>query len=155
MGYGYEVKGLDDPKVNASRKLAQVVIETALPGALLINDLPFCEYSIRIGRVRRSFTTVRYVPGWLPWLSYKPLARYGYNIAQEVLHRPIEFVRESIVSVFDVQRFLNFKSLRFASLTELLSHHLLSRICKRRRNSKNQNAKKRKKWLLGLWDRWI
>ena len=46
MGYGYEVKGLNDPKVNASRKLAQVVIETALPGALLVNDLPFCEYSL-------------------------------------------------------------------------------------------------------------
>jgi len=46
MGFGYEVKGLNDPKVNASRKLAQVVIETALPGALLVNDLPFCEYSM-------------------------------------------------------------------------------------------------------------
>jgi hypothetical protein len=57
----------------------------------------------RIGQVRRSFTPVRYIPEWLPRLSYKPLARYGYNIAQEVLHEPIEFVRESIVSAFEVQ----------------------------------------------------
>jgi hypothetical protein len=51
-----------------------------------------------IGQVRRSFTLVRHIPEWLPWLSYKPLARYGYGIGQEVLHEPMEFVRESIVS---------------------------------------------------------
>ena len=46
MGYGYEVKEPNDRKVNASRKLAQLVGETALPGALLVNGLPFCEYSL-------------------------------------------------------------------------------------------------------------
>jgi hypothetical protein len=43
MGYGYEVKGLDDRKVQVAGKLVQVISETALPGALLVNDLPFCE----------------------------------------------------------------------------------------------------------------
>jgi hypothetical protein len=47
MGYGYEVKALDDPKIKAARKLAQLISETALPGALLVNDLPFCEYTLR------------------------------------------------------------------------------------------------------------
>ena len=47
MGYGYEVKGLNDRKIKAARKLAQLISETALPGALLVNDLPFCEYTLR------------------------------------------------------------------------------------------------------------
>jgi hypothetical protein len=46
MGYGYEVKGLNDRKVQAAVKLVQVVSECALPGALLLNDLPFCESSV-------------------------------------------------------------------------------------------------------------
>jgi hypothetical protein len=46
MGYGYEVKGLNDQKIKAARRLAQLISETALPGALLVNDLPFCEYSL-------------------------------------------------------------------------------------------------------------
>ena len=46
MGYGYEVKELTDPKVNTSRNLAKLVSETAIPGALLVNDLPFCRCSL-------------------------------------------------------------------------------------------------------------
>jgi hypothetical protein len=49
MGYGYDVKGFNDRKVNAARELAQIVGETALPGALLVNDLPFCECSLWCG----------------------------------------------------------------------------------------------------------
>ena len=41
---------------------------------------------------------VRHIPEWMPWLSYKPLARFGYNLGQEVVHEPMQFVKESIVS---------------------------------------------------------
>lgn len=82
MGYGYEVKGLDDRKIKVARKLAQLIGETVLPGALLVNDLPF----------------LRYIPEWLSWFSYKPLARFGYNIGQEVIRGPMEFVREAILN---------------------------------------------------------
>ena len=47
MGYGYEVKGLNDQKIKAARKLAHIISETVLPGALLVNDIPFCEYTLR------------------------------------------------------------------------------------------------------------
>ncbi len=46
MGYGYEVKGINDRKVNAAKNMVQLVGKTALPGALLVNDLPFCEFSL-------------------------------------------------------------------------------------------------------------
>ena len=53
----------------------------------------------RIRQSRCLSTPVRYIPEWLPWLSYKPLARQGYNIGQKVLHEPMEFVRETIVGI--------------------------------------------------------
>ncbi|KAF8492571.1 cytochrome P450, partial [Russula emetica] len=81
MGYGYEVKELNDRTVKAAKKMVQLMGETGLPGALLVNVLPF----------------LRHIPEWLPWLSYKPLARYGYDIGQVVLQVPMEFARESIL----------------------------------------------------------
>jgi hypothetical protein len=53
-----------------------------------------------IGRVQRLFILVQYIPEWLSWFSYKPLARIGYNIGQEVLRGPMEFVREAIVNIW-------------------------------------------------------
>ena len=43
-------------------------------------------------------TPVRHIPEWLPWLSYKPLARIGHNLGNEVVYTPLQFVKESIVS---------------------------------------------------------
>ena len=45
MAYGYEVQGPNDRKVDVAKKLLQLASEIVLPGALLINDLPFCESS--------------------------------------------------------------------------------------------------------------
>jgi hypothetical protein len=46
MGYGYEAKEHNDRKVNAARTLMQLSSEINLPGATLVNDLPFCECSL-------------------------------------------------------------------------------------------------------------
>jgi hypothetical protein len=46
MTYGYEVRGLDDRKVTVARKMAKQVTSTALPGVLLVNDLPFRALSL-------------------------------------------------------------------------------------------------------------
>lgn len=48
LGYGYEVKGLNDRKVEAAGELIDVISATALPGALLVNNLPFCEPSVLV-----------------------------------------------------------------------------------------------------------
>ncbi|KAH9976260.1 cytochrome P450 [Lactifluus volemus] len=82
MTYGYEVSGRNDRRIDAARKLAEIGGETALPGALLVNDLPF----------------LRHIPEWLPWFSYKPLARYGYDLGVEVRNELIKFVRDGMVS---------------------------------------------------------
>jgi hypothetical protein len=46
MTYGYEVRGLDDRKLTVARKMAKQVAMTALPNALLVNDLPFRALSL-------------------------------------------------------------------------------------------------------------
>jgi len=41
MTYGYEVRGRDDRKIDVARRMSDLGSATALPGALLVNDLPF------------------------------------------------------------------------------------------------------------------
>ena len=43
MAYGYKVKEPKDRHISAASKLVQLATETTFPGALLVNDLPFCE----------------------------------------------------------------------------------------------------------------
>jgi len=46
MAYGYEVRSHNDRTVDVARKLAELGSDTALPGALLVNDLPFRKFSL-------------------------------------------------------------------------------------------------------------
>jgi hypothetical protein len=63
-----------------------------------MNFLSVCDSdSVRHLRLTLN-ASVRHIPEWLPWFSYKPLARIGHNLGQEVLYEPIRFVKESIVS---------------------------------------------------------
>jgi len=82
MTYGYEVRGRNDRKIEVAIKMSNHGSATALPGALLVNNLPF----------------LRHIPEWLPWFSYKPLARIGRDLGTEVLNAPFQFVRDAIVS---------------------------------------------------------
>ncbi len=41
MTYGYEVKGRDDRKLEVAIQLGEFGTERVLPGALLVNELPF------------------------------------------------------------------------------------------------------------------
>ena len=51
MGFGYEVKGLHDRKVDAAKKLVDLAGKATFPGALLVNDLPFCTCSLVSGKL--------------------------------------------------------------------------------------------------------
>ena len=46
MGHGYEVKEINDRKVDVAKTLIYLSGIIALPGALLVNDLPFCKRSL-------------------------------------------------------------------------------------------------------------
>jgi len=82
VAYGYEVQGPNDKNIAVAKRLVHLASTTNPPGSVLVNSLPI----------------LRYIPEWLPWLSYKPLARYGYNLGQEVKHGLMSFVREGILN---------------------------------------------------------
>ena len=102
MTYGYEVRGPDDRKVAVVKRMAKHGAATTLPGALLVNDLPFRSfpllgYSHCRGRLM-TIPLVRHIPEWLPWFSYQPLARIGHDLGNEVLNEPIRFVTDRMVN---------------------------------------------------------
>ncbi len=45
MTYGYEVKGRDDRKLDIAIRMNKFATEIFLPGALLVNELPFRMWS--------------------------------------------------------------------------------------------------------------
>ncbi|KAI0263422.1 cytochrome P450 [Gloeopeniophorella convolvens] len=77
MTYGYEVQGHHDRMLLAPQEMNDAVLPAILPGRLLVNDLPL----------------LRHIPGSIPWLSYKAIARIGQEIWDEVRYAPIEFVK--------------------------------------------------------------
>lgn len=50
----------------------------------------------RIGLSTSS--SVRYIPEWIPWFSYWPLARVGSDLGKRALYPPIQFVKEGILN---------------------------------------------------------
>jgi len=56
----------------------------------------FSEFSVRDAHLTK-WHSVRYIPEWLPWLSYKPLARIGHALGEELKNVPMQFVRENMV----------------------------------------------------------
>ncbi len=56
---------------------------------------PCCYIWISSARVHPS---VRHIPEWLPWFSYKKIIRVGRELGKQVKYPPIQFVKESMVS---------------------------------------------------------
>ncbi|KAI0291059.1 cytochrome P450 [Multifurca ochricompacta] len=69
-------------KLGVAKKLTKISRRATLPGALLVNDLPL----------------LRHIPEWLPWFSYKPLARRGHDLGQELINEPIKFVKTGMLN---------------------------------------------------------
>ncbi|KAH9974526.1 cytochrome P450 [Russula compacta] len=82
MTYGYEAHERNDRMIDATKKMNKFGEDRILPGALLVNHIPL----------------LRHIPEWLPWFSYKPLARIGHELGNQVLYPPIQFVKESMLN---------------------------------------------------------
>ena len=44
-----------------------------------------------------SFFSVRYIPSWVPYFSYEPLARIGNKLSERIKNEPIDFVKNALV----------------------------------------------------------
>jgi hypothetical protein len=86
--------------LDASKEMSRFGSERFLPGALLVNDLPFRMYlNLAPPGQLNTYPPVRHIPEWLPWFSYKPLARFGHDLGNQVLYPPMQFVKDCIVSI--------------------------------------------------------
>ncbi|KAI0058422.1 cytochrome P450 [Artomyces pyxidatus] len=82
VAYGYDVKENDDPFVETGREFVRMIQETALPGALLVNDLPF----------------LRNLPDWFPGTGFKQLAKLSRKLGEEVVAGPLGFVKDAMAN---------------------------------------------------------
>jgi len=47
--------------------------------------------------MKLTLISVRYIPSWVPWLSYEPLARKGGMLSDKMKNDPINFVKNAMV----------------------------------------------------------
>ncbi|KAF8498603.1 cytochrome P450 [Russula emetica] len=79
LTYGYDLRDGDkilEAPVQANELLSPLV----LPGATLVNHLPF----------------LRYIPSWVPYFSYEPFARIVRKLSQRIRNEPFDFVKNAL-----------------------------------------------------------
>lgn len=121
--YGYDVKGKDDVYLKTALDANDIAQRTFLPGAVLVNDLPFRESFI--SRMEDASLTkvfsVKHLPEWLPGMGFKALARLGDRLGKEMVNKPFAFVKDTMVcySVSLPQKSVIFTTRAFSSTTAL------------------------------------
>lgn len=98
LTYGYDLKK-GDKIIAAPIQALEILSLLVLPGASLVNHLPFCAspYFITCCSSFSRLFVVRHIPSWVPWLSYEPLARLGRELGDKMKNEPIDFVKSAIV----------------------------------------------------------
>jgi hypothetical protein len=99
LTYGYDLKD-GDKMLEAPIQTIKLMAPLVLPGAALINHLPFsapCYFiPCHLSNSSQLFI-VRHIPSWVPYLSYKPLARIIKKLSKRMRNEPIEFVKNALV----------------------------------------------------------
>ncbi|KAL1742446.1 cytochrome P450 [Schizophyllum fasciatum] len=82
VAYGIDVQSKDDPHVVDADELLQVLTETSLQGAYLVNSVP----------------ALRYVPEWMPGANFQRVAREWRGKSQELMDRPFLEAKRNFLS---------------------------------------------------------
>ena len=97
LTYGYDLKD-GDKILEAPRQNSKLLAPLTLPGAALVNHLPFCAVFDSIPCYNASRPcSVRYIPSWVPYFSYEPMARIGRKLSKRIKNEPIDFVKNAMV----------------------------------------------------------
>ncbi|KAI0320135.1 cytochrome P450 [Amylostereum chailletii] len=75
--YGYDAKTLDDDLLSLAEGLMVVTNDVMLPGAVLVNDIPF----------------LRHLPAWLPGMGFKALAARGRLMGDRIINDTYRYTR--------------------------------------------------------------
>jgi len=98
LTYGYDLKD-GDKMLEAPIQTIELVAPLVLPGGALVNHLPFsapCYFIPCYLSNPSQLLIVRYIPSWVPYLSYKPLARIVRKLSKRMRNEPIEFVKNAL-----------------------------------------------------------
>jgi len=79
--YGYDLREYNDELIKAPVEINKILAQSVLPGAVLINHIPF----------------ITYIHSWLPFLSYEEMARRCRHLSERMKNGPIEFVRDAML----------------------------------------------------------
>jgi hypothetical protein len=98
LTYGYDLKDEDD-MIAAPMQAIEILSRVVLPGAVLVNYIPFCTFLpvTQCVHVHSKICSVRYIPSWVPWFSYEPLAQIGKKLSKRIMNEPIDFVKNAMV----------------------------------------------------------
>ncbi|KAI0253721.1 cytochrome P450 [Lactifluus subvellereus] len=80
LTYGYDLKTHDDKMIEAPVEINKILMQIVLPGAAIMNHLPFLQY----------------IHSWIPYYSYETMARRSRVLCQRMRDDPINFVRQSM-----------------------------------------------------------
>jgi hypothetical protein len=97
LTYGYDLKD-GDKILDAPVQVAKLLAPLVRPGAALINHLPFCAvFNFILAGSFSPLFSVRYIPSWVPYFSYEPLARIARELSRRIRNEPMDFVKSSLV----------------------------------------------------------
>ena len=100
LTYGYDLKEGDEMIASPVQAL-EMVVPLLMPGAALVNNLPFCEARfVSVSTSTSLSSQVKFIPSWVPWLSYKPLAQILKRLSEKTKNDPINFVKDAMVSCY-------------------------------------------------------
>ncbi|KAH9952755.1 cytochrome P450 [Russula dissimulans] len=80
LTYGYDLKTYDDDLIVAPVELNKVLAESVLPGAVLMNHIPF----------------IKHIHSWIPFLSQEAVAQKCRRLSETMKTGPIDFVWTSM-----------------------------------------------------------
>ena len=98
LTYGYDLNDGDE-FMEAPAQAIELMSPLFLPGAVLVNYLPFCTvpYFITPMLASHSFFTVRRIHSWVPFINYEPLIQKGKKLSEIIKNGPIDFVKSVMV----------------------------------------------------------
>ncbi|KAN0137798.1 Cytochrome P450 [Lactarius tabidus] len=80
LTYGYDLKDNNDQIIAAPVQATELVSRLIVPGALLVNHLPF----------------LRHMPSWVPWFNYESVAQQGRELSSRMINEPFNFVKTTM-----------------------------------------------------------
>lgn len=81
IAYGIEVQPKDDPYIKAAELALAAVARAAMPGAFLVDALPF----------------LKHVPAWVPGAKFQEKAREWRKLADQVVETPYAAMKKAMV----------------------------------------------------------